>query len=163
MFKLIKMYFKEPEQYKSRKRYMMLQKSARKKMKKMVKEFCPWSGYYMHEMIRCMLEFYAITYEKGDCCWSEDERRLRIAAQLKKAVDNAAMIDKIDDMELSELTELAQKDKIAFSNFVKKTECDLGKSLNEKALGYAAYNYLEKKYTKAMYDTIGKHIWGWCD
>jgi hypothetical protein len=34
---------------------------------------------------------------------------------------------------------------------------------SEALLSGVAYTYLEEKYTKALYNIIGEHIWEWCD
>ena len=82
MFGIIKLYFTDRSYYEQRKRYLKLQKAVRKKLKNQIKSFCPWSGYYLHEMIKTMLEFYHKTYLAGDCCWSEEERIENIHARI---------------------------------------------------------------------------------
>ena len=82
MFRSIKLYFKDRNYYYQRKRYMKLQKEYRKKLSKQAKTFRPWSGYYMHEMIKTMIEFYHKTYLAGDCCWREEGSREEIATSL---------------------------------------------------------------------------------
>lgn len=163
-FNQVKLFFTNKPRYNEHKRYMKLQKEYRKQLKKLAKEFCPWSGYYMHKMILTMLEFYYKTYEAKDCCWSESACTGKVAASLKKALDYADKLDALDDTELTELYALAQKDP-SFDRWVDKRL----KSYNwdaepkESTRQYLAYSYLEEKYTKAMYDIIGKHIWEWMD
>ena len=163
MFKAIKLWFTDRNYYNQRKRYMKIQKAYRKELVKQAKDFCPWSGYYMHEMIITMLEFYHKTFSAGDCCWCEEQAVKQRAAQVEKALDYAKQLNYIDDMQLDELLHIAQKDKTGFIKYVAKMEKKLGTPIEEKMLGYVAYEYLEDKYTKAMYDTIGKHIWNWRD
>lgn len=160
----ITLYFTDREYYEQRRRYLALQKAARRKLKKLADDFCPWSGYYMHEMIRCMLEFYAITYKNGDCCWSETDRRLRIAKELDTALVYASRLDAIEEVESDkELLVLAQKEpefEAWVENWTKQFEdCEV----SERLLPGLAYSYFEEKYTRLMYETIGKYIWGWCD
>ncbi len=164
MFKAIKLWFTDRNYYCQRKRYMARQKAVRKELKKQVKEFCPWSGYYMHKMICTMLEFYLKTYEAKDCCWSESAHSGKVAESLKEAVDAATNLDWIDDLDEDELIKVARKDGIAFYNFLKKYEEKVGFNIEKKALlSGVAYSYLEKKYTKALYSIIGEHIWEWMD
>lgn len=164
MLKQIKLYFTNKSYYEQRKRYMAQQKAVRKELKKQAKEFCPWSGYYMHEMIVTMLEFYYKTYEAHDCCWSESAWSDKVAASLKEALDMAAELDKIDDYEYAELIEIAKKDDALFADYLKQYEDKVGYLMDSEALlSGVAYSYLEKKYTKALYNIIGEHIWEWCD
>jgi hypothetical protein len=167
MFRAIKLYFTDRLYYKQWKNYMSRRKAVRKKLKKQIKEFCPWSGYYMHEMIKTMLEFYHKTYLSGDCCWSEDNRREEIATSLGIALHWANELDIVEDLEDKELIKIAQKDK-TFEKYVadweKKIDMNIGASNHKEALlGGLAEEYLIKKYTKAMYKVIGEHIWDWCD
>ena len=118
--KLIKLYFTERDYYEQRKRYMKLQKKYRKELKKQAKEFCPWSGYYMHKMITTMLEFYFKTYEAHDCCWSESAWNDTVAESLKRALDVAEELDRLDDLEYAELTDVAKKDGKAFEDYLKQ-------------------------------------------
>jgi hypothetical protein len=145
---------------------MKRQKAARKKLKKLVKEFSPWSGWNLYEMTKTMLEFYKETYVIGDCCWSEDSRRLEIAKTLIEAVEAAKAIEYIDELSMDELIILAKKDGVAFTNFVNhwkaKNDISLDKT-NIALLSGVAYSYLEKKYTKRLFNIIGTNIWDWCD
>lgn len=164
MFKGIKLWFTDRNYYYQRKRYMALQKAVRKKLKKQAKEFCPWSGYYMHKMICTMLEFYHKTYEAKDCCWSESAWNGKVAASLKEALDAAEALDRLDDIEYAELTDIAKKDGKAFEYYIKQYEEKVGYLMDsESLLSGVAYNYLEKKYTTALYNIIGNHIWEWMD
>lgn len=164
MLKQIKLYFTNKPYYEQRKRYMARQKAVRKELKKQAKEFCPWSGYDMHEMIVTMLEFYYKTYEAHDCCWSESACSGEVAASLKEALDMVAELDKIDDYEYAELIEIAKKDEALFADYLKQYEDKVGYLMDSEALlSGVAYSYLEKKYTKALYNIIGEHIWEWCD
>lgn len=164
MFKEIKLWFTDRNYYYQRKRYMARQRAVRKELKKQVKEFCPWSGYYMHKMICTMLEFYHKTYEAKDCCWSESAHEGKVAESLKEALDAAANIDWIDDLDYAELINVAKKDGVAFYNYVKRYEEKVGFDVTSEALlSGVAYTYLEEKYTKALYNVIGEHIWEWCD
>jgi hypothetical protein len=163
-FKIIKLYFTERDYYEQRKRYMKRQKAFRKEMVKQSKEFCPWSGYYMHKMIVTMLEFYYKTYEAKDCCWSESAWNGTVAESLKRALDAAEELDRLDDLEYAELTNIARKDGKAFEDYVKQYEEKVGYLMSSDALlSGVAYSYLEKKYTTALYNIIGEHIWEWMD
>jgi hypothetical protein len=164
MFRGIKLWFTDRNYYHQRKRYMKRQKEFRNEMKKQVKEFCPWSGYYMHKMIVTMLEFYYKTYEAKDCCWSESAWNGKVAASLKEALDAAEVLDKLDDFEYSELIEIAERDEALFSDYLKQYEEKVGYLMDsESLLSGVAYSYLEKKYTTALYYIIGNHIWEWMD
>ena len=164
LFNSIKLYFTDRSYYEQRKRYMKRQKAVRKELKKQVNEFCPWSGYYMHKMIITMLEFYHKTYEAKDCCWSESAWTGKVAESLKSAIEVANELDNIDDLEYEELINIAQKDGVTFTDFVKQYEEQVGfKVENTLLLSGVAYSYLDKKYTKALYNIIGEHIWEWCD
>jgi oligoendopeptidase F len=162
LFKLIKMYFKERDYYEQRKRYMKLQKAFRKEMVKQSKEFCPWSGWYMHKMIVTMLEFYHKTYAAGDCCWSAYDRVKKKASQLEKTLQYAKALDTYEDMEEAELLAIADKEP-GFKKYVEKWEKKTGTKANPKLMYGIAWDYFEKKYTEGMYTEIGKHIWEWCD
>lgn len=168
MFTTIKLWFTDRNYYYQRKRFMKKQKAVRKELKKQVKEFCPWSGYYMNEMIKAMLKFYKETYEAGDCCRRETESCLKIADSLKQTYDYAEKLELIEDMEEAELIALAKKDKIAFINYVKAWEAKVDLKIEDSnhadaLLAGLAEEYLTEKYTKAMYKLIGEHIWEWCD
>jgi hypothetical protein len=164
MFRGIKLWFTDRNYYYQRKRYMARQRAVRKELKKQVKEFCPWSGYYMHKMICTMLKFYHKTYEAKDCCWSESAHEGKVAESLKQAVDAAANIDWIDDLDYAELIKVAKRDGVDFYNYVKQYEEKVGFDVTSEALlSGVAYTYLEEKYTKALYNIIGEHIWEWCD
>jgi hypothetical protein len=167
MFHGIKLWFTDRNYYYQRKRYMKLQNEYCKKLTKQAKEFCPWSGYYMHKMIKTMLEFYYKTYEAKDCCWSESAWNGKVAESLKKAVDAANDLDSIDDLEFSELIAIAQKDK-AFEKYIADWETKVNATINdsnnkEALLSGLAEEYLVEKYTKALYNIIGNHIWEWMD
>jgi len=164
MFRGIKLWFTDRNYYYQRKRYMKLQKEFRNEMKKQSKEFCPWSGYYMHKMIITMLEFYYKTYEAKDCCWSESAWNGKVAESLKKALDAADELDKLDDFEYSELIKIAEQDGQLFYDYLKQYEEKVGYLMDsESLLSGVAYSYLEKKYTTALYNIIGNHIWEWMD
>ena len=167
LFYSIKLYLTDRPYYYQRKRYMKLQKKYRKELKKQAKEFCPWSGWYMNEMIKTMLNFYHETYLAGDCCWSKDKRRLNIANSIAKSVHYSEALDKLDNWNYPELIAEAQT-YTAFSDRVAAFEKEIGKSItdcdhSEALLAGVAYDFLEEKYTTALYNNIGKHIWEWCD
>ena len=164
MFRGLKLWFTDRNYYYQRKRYMKRQRAFRKEMIKQAKGFCPWSGYYMHKMITTMLKFYYDTYEAKDCCWSESAWSGKIEESLKKALDAAAELDKLDDLGYAELVEVVNKDGKAFEDYKKQYEEKVGYLMDSEALlSGVAYSYLEKKYTTAMYNIIGNHIWEWCD
>ena len=164
MFKSIKLFFTDRPYYEQRKRYLKRQKAVRKKLKKQIKEFCPWSGYYMHKMIVTMLEFYYKTYEAKDCCWSESAWSGKVAETIKLAIDAAKDLDSIEDLEPEELIAVAQKDGAAFTDFLKQYEEKVEFKIESIALlSGVAYSYLEKKHTTTLYNIIGNHIWEWMD
>lgn len=160
MFKLIHLYFKDRSRYESRKRYIKLQKEYRKKLKKQAEEFCPWSGYYMHEVVVTMLEFYYKTYEAKDCCWTESACNGTVAKSLKEALDYAEKLDKLDAMNCLDITPLAEEYLEEFNAYCDKLD---DSTYVEKYKDWIAYEFLEKKYTSELYNIIGKHIWEWCD
>lgn len=167
MFRSIKLYFTDRSYYKQRKRYLKRQRAVRKKLKKLAKNFCPWSGYYMHEMIKTMLEFYHKTYLSGDCLWRDEGSREEIATCLGVAKHWAEDLDNLDNLDNEELLTIAKKDS-DFDIYVARWEKKVGKPINDYSykdilLASLAYEYLEEKYTKAMYNIIGEHIWEWCD
>lgn len=166
-FRGIKLWFTDRPYYRQWKRYTSMQKGFRKQLKKQAKEFCPWSGWYMHEMIKTMLRFYHKTYLAKDCCWSEEGRLEEKATSLGVALHWADELDRIEDLEYNELIEIAQKDK-AFEKYVaaweKKVNATIDDSNHKEALlSGIAEEYLNEKYTKAMYKIIGEHIWEWYD
>jgi hypothetical protein len=141
---------------------MKRQKAVRKKLKKQAKEFCPWSGYYMHEMIKTMLEFYHKTYLAKDCCWSEDSRLEEIATCLGVALHWADELERIYELETDELIKIAEKE-LEFENYLATWSEKNNMTVTDKNRGYLAYDFLEKIYTERFYNIIGKHIWEWCD
>jgi hypothetical protein len=164
MFKELKLYFTNRSRYNQWRRYSKRQKTVRKELKKQAKEFCPWSGYYMHKMIVTMLEFYYKTYEAKDCCWSESAWNGKVAESLKKALDAADELDKLDDLSYSELIKIAEQDGQLFSDYLKQYEEQVKYLMDSEALlSGVAYSYLEKKYTTTMYNIIGNYIWEWMD
>ncbi len=162
MFKSISFWFTDRPKYKQWKRYKKRQKSYRRKLVKQAKEFCPWSGWYMHEMMKTMLEFYNKTYEAGDCCWSAEERVKKIAAQTKRALDYAQDLDTYEDLDEEELIAIAEKE-YGFRKYLEKWEKKTGTKANPKLMHGIACDYFEKKYTEGLYNIVGKHIWEWCD
>ena len=167
MFRGLKLYFTDKPYYEQRKRYMKLQKKYREELKKQAKDFCPWSGYYMHKMMTTMLDFYYETYLAGDCCWSEDTRRMNIANSIAEAVHYSEVLDKLDEWNYPKIIADAQQ-YTAFSDKVAAFENEIGKSItdcehSEALLAGVAYDFLEEKYTTELYSIIGKHIWEWCD
>lgn len=163
MFKSIKLWFTDRDYYYQRKRYMKLQKEYRKKLIKQAKEFCPWSGWYLNEMVKTMLEFYNKTYVAGDCCWSEKCRVQRIAAETEKALKHAQDLDTYEDLDTNELLARAEAEP-GFVKYLEKWRKKLDTKTEDRRLLYGvACSYYEAKYTTALYDQIGKHVWGWCD
>lgn len=163
MFYQIKLFFTDRKRYDARRRYIKRQKAARKELKKKSKEFCPWSGWYFHDMVLAMLRFYHATYEAGDCCWSEECRVKQRAKSLKQVLECADKLNAIDEAELSDLVSEAE----AFSDFAAYCTKLAAKfddeELSENMKGFAAYEFLEKKYTSMMYGLIGEHVWEWND
>jgi hypothetical protein len=159
---MIKLYFTDRPYYEQRKRFNKLQREFRKKLRKQAKEFRPWSGYYIHEMIQTMLEFYHKTYAAKDCCWSESARLGRIEKSLADTLQYFDALDKIDCIETYELLEIAEKEP-EFENYLAEWSKDCELDVTDKRRGYLAYSFLEKIYTERLYNNIGKHIWDWCD
>ena len=162
MFKGLKLYFTNKTRHKQWRRYKKLQKAYRKQLIKQAKAFCPWSGWYMHKMMTTMLEFYHKTYAAGDLCFSEESRVKKIANQTEKALEYAHSLDTYEDLSEEELIAIAEKE-YGFRKYVEKWEKKTGTKANPKLVYGIAYDYFEKKYTEGMYNTIGKHIWEWCD
>ena len=161
----LKLFFTDRERFNSRMRYLKLQRTMRRKLRKLANTFLPWSGYYMHEMVKTMIDFYLETYQAGDCCW-RDEKYLKdivdTLAQVKHYLDN---LDKTDELEAAELITTA-KTFPDFKTFCKEFAAEIGtpsSKLSEAMKGVAAYEFLEKKYTSMVYKLIGEHIWEWCD
>ncbi len=169
MFRGIKLWFTDRPYYEQRKRYIKLQKEYRNKLKKQAKEFCPWSGWYMHEMVKTMIDFYHKTYVAGDCCWREEGSREEIATCLGVANHWADELDKLDDLSDKELIELARTSLgVAFDKYVAAYEEKVALKISESnhkdaLLSSLAQEFLTEKYTQAFYSIIGKHIWEWCD
>ena len=82
--------------------------------------------------------------------------------QLEKTLQYAKALDTHEDMEEAELLAIAEKEP-GFKKYVEKWENKTGTKANPTLMYGIAWDYFEKKYTKAMYDEIGKHIWEWCD
>jgi hypothetical protein len=162
MFRGIKLYFTNKPYYEQRKRYMKRQKAVRKKLKELATDFCPWSGCYMHEVIKTMLEFYFETYKAGDCCWCESTHTEDVARTLFDALLCAENLDKIDDLEAGDLIAIAEAIP-DFEQFKIDYETKFGSLSIDGMLGYAAYEFLEQYYTRKMYNLIGEHIWEWWD
>ena len=163
MFRVIKLWFTDRNYYYQRKHYMKLQKEYRKKLKKQANEFCPWSGWYLNEMVKTMLEFYHKAYTAGDCCWSEKCRLQQVANQTGKALQAAQNLDTYEDLDTDELIKLAEAEP-GFRKFKEAWENKTGTKAENRMLLYSVvWKYYEKKYTTALYDIIGKHIWGWYD
>ena len=165
MFRGIKLWFTNKPYYHQRKRYMKLQKTYRAKLQKQAKEFCPWSGWYIHEMVKTMLEFYEKTYTAQDCCWTTEEHTNKVAEQVRIALDFSAKLDMIDDVDsCDELIPFAKEYSEEFSAYCDEVNKRLEDETYAKRFpGYVAYEFLEKKYTSELYNTIGKYIWGWYD
>ena len=163
MFSSIKLFFTNREKFNECRRYHRLQREYRAKMKRQANKFCTWSGWYFNEMVKTMLEFYHKTYSAGDCCWSEKSRLQKIANQTGKALQAAEDLATYEDLEVEELLKMAQAEP-GFVKFLEKWEKknDL-KVEREPLLHGIACDYYEKKYTTMLYDTIGKHVWEWCD
>ena len=161
-FRGIKLWFTNRPYYEQWKRYMKRQDAVRKKLKKLVKEFCPWSGYYMHEMVRTMLDFYQETYLAGDCCWSEENRLEEIATCLSITKHWADELERINELETDELINIAGTDP-EFDKYLENWTKTHEMQVTDKNRGYLAYDFLEKIYTERLYNNIGKHIWEWCD
>lgn len=163
LFRGLKLWFTNRPYYEQWKRYMKRQDAVRKKLKKQVDEFCPWSGYYMHDMIKTMLEFYRETYAAKDCCWSESARLGKIEKSLAETLQYFDLLEKIDEADTdSELLPIAEAEP-GFEDYLKTWSEDHDLEVTDKTRPYLAYSFLEKIYTERLYNNIGKHIWEWCD
>ena len=163
MFKSIKLWFTNRDYYYQRKRYLKLQRNVRRKLRKQLSEFCPWSGYYMHEMIKTMLEFYHAVYKATDCCWSESARLGKIEKSLAETLQYFDMLEQIDEVDAeSELLPRAEAEP-EFKAYLQKWSEENNMQVTEVMRPYLAYSFLEKVYTERLYNSIGKHIWEWCD
>ena len=163
MFKSIKLWFTDRNYYHQRKRYLKLQRAVRRKIRKQLSEFCPWSGYYMHEMIKTMLEFYHAVYKATDCCWSESARLGKIEKSLAETLQYFDMLEQIDEVDAeSELLPRAEAEP-EFKTYLQKWSEENDMQVTDVMRPYLAYSFLEKIYTERLYNSIGKHIWEWCD
>jgi hypothetical protein len=162
MFSRIKLYFTNKPYYEQQRRYMKRQKVVRKHLKKLAKDFCPWSGNYMHEIVKTMIKFYFETYEAKDCCWSESAHTGKTARTLFDVLLCAEGIDKIDELESTDLLAIANANP-DFEQYKKDFEDRSGSIITDKTVGYVAYAFLEQYYTRKMYTLIGEHIWEWGD
>lgn len=162
-FRGLKLWFTDRPYYKQWKRYMKRQDAVRKKLKKQVNEFCPWSGYYMHEMIRIMLEFYHDVYSAKDCCWSESARLGKIEESLAETLQYFDFLEQIEEVDAeSELLPRAEAEP-DFKTYLQEWSKKNDMQVTDVMRPYLAYSFLEKIYTERLYNSIGKHIWEWCD
>ena len=163
MFKSIKLWFTNRDYYYQRKRYLKLQRNVRRKLRKQLSEFCPWSGYYMHEMIKIMLEFYYAVYKAKDCCWSESARLGKIEKSLAETLQYFDLLEQLDEVDAeSELLPQAEAEP-GFKNYLQEWSKENDMQVTDVMRPYLAYSFLEKIYTERLYNSIGKHIWEWCD
>ena len=163
MFKSIKLWFTDRDYYHQRKRYLKLQRNVRRKLRKQLSEFCPWSGYYMHEMIKIMLEFYHAVYQAKDCCWSESARLGKIEKSLAETLQYFELLEQIDEVDAeSELLPRAEAEP-GFKPYLQEWSKENDMQVTDVMRPYLAYSFLEKIYTERLYNSIGKHIWEWCD
>ena len=162
-FRGLKLWFTNRPYYKQWKRYMKCQAAVRKKLKKQANEFCPWTGYYLHDMIKTMLEFYHDVYSTQDCCWSEPSRLEKIEKSLAETLQYFDLLEKIDDVdEDSELLPIAEAEP-EFEDYLKTWTEENDMKVTDTVKSYLAYSFLEKIYTERLYNSIGKHIWEWYD
>lgn len=163
MFKSIKLWFTDRDYYHQRKRYLKLQRNVRRKLRKQLSEFCSWSGYYMHEMIKIMLEFYHAVYQAKDCCWSESARLGKIEKSLAETLQYFDLLEQIDEVDAeSELLPRAEAEP-GFKPYLQEWSKENDMQVTDVMRPYLAYSFLEKIYTERLYNNIGKHIWEWCD
>jgi hypothetical protein len=163
MFKSIKLWFTDRDYYHQRKRYLKLQRNVRRKLRKQLSEFCPWSGYYMHEMIKIMLEFYHAVYKAKDCCWSESARLGKIEKSLAETLQYFDLLEQLDEVDAeSELLPQAEAEP-SFKTYLQEWSKENDMPVTDVMRPYLAYSFLEKIYTERLYNSIGKHIWEWCD
>lgn len=163
MFKSIKLWFTNRDYYYQRKRYLKLQRNVRRKLRKQLSEFCPWSGYYMHEMIKIMLEFYHAVYKAKDCCWSESARLGKIEKSLAETLQYFDLLEQLEEVDAeSELLPQAEAEP-GFKNYLQEWSKENDMQVTDVMRPYLAYSFLEKIYTERLYNSIGKHIWEWCD
>lgn len=162
-FRGLKLWFTNRPYYEQWKRYMKRQDAVQKKLKQKANEFCPWSGYYMHDMIKTMLEFYHDVYSAKDCCWSESARLGKIEKSLAETLSYFDLLEKIDEADTdSELLPMAEAEP-EFEDYLKFWAEKNDIKVTDIHRPYLAYSFLEKIYTERLYNSIGKHIWEWCD
>lgn len=162
-FNSIFLFFTDRPYFYERRRYLKLQRHARREMIKLSREFAPWSGWYFHEMAKLMIRFYYHTYKAGDCCWSAQERIDKIADSLQEAIDYIEKLEELDEMGHEELLALGEADpkfEPWLARWEKKNKMTVTKDVFKSAL---IYEYFDQKYTKTIYDIVGKHVWEWCD
>ena len=168
---MLKLFFTNNKKYKELRRYKKRQRKYRRKLIQLSKKFAPWSGYYMHEMITVMVEFFYKTYLCGDCIYSENERRLDIVKEQEEVRQYAITLESIEEMSEDELLAQAQIDGEIFNSYVVKMlqKCypesyeQIEGDKKARLTAAYAYSYLVDKYTKAFYESLGKYIWGWSD
>ena len=163
MFYSLKLFLTNKPYYKQWRYYTKCRKTVQKKLKQKIKYFCPWSGYYIHEIVKIMIDFYHEIYSSHSCCWSEDERIEKIASSLTKVKSYIEKLEELDDLELEEILNTAScfSD---FNSYVAKYAEKCGfEEVPENIKPYLAYDFLEKKYTTSIYNLIGENIWEWCD
>lgn len=162
-FRRLKIWFTNRPYYRQLKRYTKRQAAVRKKLKKQANEFCPWTGYYLHDMIKTMLEFYHDVYSAKDCCWSEPFRLEKIEKSLAETLQYFDLLEKIDDVDAdSELLPIAEAEP-EFEDYLKTWTKENDLKVTDTVKSALAYSFLEKIYTERLYNSIGKHIWEWCD
>ena len=161
-FYSLKLFFTDRTHYNNRKQYLKVQRNYRKQLIKLSKKFCPWSGYYMHEMIMTMVNFYSDVYKNKLNTWSLDERTDDIANQLHAVQCMAKSLEHIDDADDKEL--IADANSLPeFRTYIEEWETKWSRKVTDKLLSGLAYDFLEKYYTSKIYQYIGQNIWNWSD
>lgn len=168
---MLKLFFTNNSKYNELRRYEKRQRKYRRQLVRLSKKFAPWSGYYMHEMITVMLEFFYKTYLCGDCIYSENARRLDIVKEQEEVRQYAIALENIEKMYEDDLLALAQIDGETFNRYVAQMlqKCypesyeQIDGDKKARLTAAYAYSYLVDKYTRSFYESLGKYIWGWSD
>ena len=168
---MLKLFFTNNSKYNELRRYEKRQRKYRRQLIRLSKKFAPWSGYYMHEMITVMLEFFYKTYLCGDCIYSENARRLDIVKEQEEVRQYALTLEALEEMSEEQLLAKAQTDGQLFNTYVTQmlqkcypeSYAQIAGDKKARLTAAYAYSYLVDKYTRSFYESLGKYIWGWSD
>jgi hypothetical protein len=110
-----------------------------------------------------MLEFYHDVYSAKDCCWSESARLGKIEESLAETLQYFDFLEQIEEVDAeSELLPRAEAE-AGFKTYLQEWSKKNDMQVTDVMRPYLAYSFLEKIYTERLYNSIGKHIWEWCD